>query len=167
MYTTIIKSYIEKLDVSKPIFNLTLSEDADAVRSAQCGQHKYKPTIDENDPVSTLVAIYNNESFHIHEAQYRLNRDSIENSVIDAIIRGFVDFLSRNLPNKDPGATKIHKWVRKRLKYKYDAHDNCTLLYRYMRQHTDENMAMLTGSNKEHATNIIALLEAMKEKYGE
>lgn len=168
----ILAPYIESYSVSKPIFRLTLSPSGTRICSDLDPEAKFVPHVDHSDPISVLVNSCIQETFLVQNRRFELNADGVSNDVMQRIRSVFCNFLKKNLPNKEPTQTKIYRWYARNFpkfgyqSYEYSSQTASILLFKYLRQNTNDEFKVLEHRS-EHRDNIIALLEAFKEKYGQ
>lgn len=175
-----LREYADKHGVSRPVFDIVpvvrrdhegASSSIEEINLELKQEYKYVPEINEADPLTVLIAKSRNEAFSIGIKKFTVSNESTVSNALRNVNEIFLNFLRRNLPNKQPTHTIIYKWYRRdflnRLTYPdalSENLDNAVLaLYSYVYRNVDDSGKIL-DSKKEHSKNIIALLEALMEK---
>ena len=151
----------ENFETSKPVFQLTKTQDGDNIDVRLHPAAKYTPTPTPDDVLSELVCGHFNENFNMHMGKFVLHRDSIAQSAMEEIRNSMAKFLEKNLEMKNPRQSKVYRWFYRNLPHNSDFNDTLVMVYKYMRSFCDDNMR---ANNIEHTNNAIALLDAIMEK---
>lgn len=175
-----LREYANKHGVSRPVFDIVpvarrgsdgANLGVEEINLELKQEYRYVPEINEADPLTVLIAKSRNEAFSIGIKKFTVSNESTVSNAVRNVNEIFLNFLRRNLPNKQPTHTILYKWYRRdflnKLTYSgplSESLDNAVLaLYSYVYRNTDDSGKIL-DSKKEHSHNIIALLEALMEK---
>lgn len=155
----------ETFEVSRPIFTLTLGRDGDTVcTNINSPMYKYRPALIEGDYLSELVCNNYNESFHLMNGQFMIDRQHIAHRALSDVRNSMPKFLENNLDMRNPRQSKLYRWFYRDLPNNDEFNDALCLLYKYMRSFSSAEMRSF---NTEHTKNAIAVMEAIMEKYDE
>lgn len=160
-----VKEIVDKFSVSRPIFKLKVDDDgSDIFAYTSSPIHQFKPESSPDCVVTEIVNDQYKERFSLRDKSYTIDKRQIEYNAVSAIRGQIITFLYRNLQMKNPSQSKVYKWADRYMP-KDTVFDEVILsLYKYLRTICNEEMYAYTGKGPE-VNNIIALLEAMQEKY--
>ena len=154
--------YTDNFNTSRPVFKLTVSKDEAWFRNDDTC-FKFTPTPIDGDSLSEIVCKAYYESFDHHENMFVLDKHSIVNNAIQMIKDDILHFVGRNVKLKNPFQGGLYKWVRRPPRDNEELENGFILLYKYIKETVEKE-----SLNKQaHIDNVIALLEGMREKYGE
>ena len=162
-----LDKYTADFKNSEPIFVVRLSSQKDAIKLELI--NRYKPTSIKNDVLSEIVCENFQENFYIKNTEigYTSDKTSIVKRAIDSIRKSMIKLIENNLPMRNPRQSKLYRWVYRNMPNTIMINDGLILIYQYIRPFCDSDMRITDVKNKPHMDNAIALLGALKEKYGE
>lgn len=151
--------------VSRPIFRLTKGR-RDSSISANTNEpvYKFRPTPEEGNVLSELMAENFRESFYPDVGVFSIDTDQIVKITMDDIRGSMAKFLEKNLEMRSPTQSKIYRWYYRNLPNNSAFNDALVMVYKYMRTFCDTSMK---AHDAKHVENTIALLGAIMEKYNE
>jgi hypothetical protein len=161
--SSILREYTKDFSVSRPIFRMRLHDDKNHILTAQIGEHSAVPIPIEGDCLSELVCNEYKESFSAKDGKFLIDCDSIVASAESRIRNFMVKFVENNLPLNNPRQGKLYKWM-----YRHAPQNNVEfnagqlLLYKYIK-----NYIKIDTEVQPHINNVLAMLDAMMEKYSE
>ena len=162
-----VKEIVSKFKTSRPIFRLAIDPDKLCISSyTKDPLHKFYPEAVPNCAVTSIANNEYNEYFSLHNKAYTIDRDSIIRDAVRAIRYQIVLFLNINLDMKNPSQSKVYKWADRSMPHTDEFNEVICSLYKYLRTFCDEDMRSSNIADRPKVINIIALLEAMQEKYG-
>lgn len=161
-----VKEIVEKFDVSRPIFTLNIESDGSSI-SAQSSSpiHQFEPEMVPDCVITEIVNKNYQERFSLRDKSYTIDKRQIEYSSVSEIRSKIRTFLYKNLDMKNPSQSKVYKFCDRNMPQTPDFNEIVLSLYKHLRTFCDEDMVLNSRVNKPKADNIIALLEAMQEKY--
>ncbi len=161
-----VKEIVEKFDVSRPIFKLIVDDDGSDI-SAQSSKpiYQFEPEIVPDCVITEIVNKNYQERFSLRDKSYMIDKRQIEYSSVSEIRSSIKKFLYKNLEMKNPSQSKVYKWADRNMPQTHDFNEVVLSLYKHLRTFCDDDMRIYSRFNKPKADNIIALLEAMQEKY--
>ncbi len=152
---------------SQPVFWLTLAENRNKIYASE-SIYKYEPQTEEGNLLSEIVCSHYTERFDIENNRYVIDHEDIADRAMCDIRNCIASFLEENLEMRSPTQSKVYRWFNHRMPQDTYFNDMMVKVYKYMRQFTDHKMRELnasSGENNPQIKNIIALLEAIMEKY--
>lgn len=153
--------------VSRPVFSLTLRQDGDKIATSE-PLYKYEPKPIEGNILSEMVCSAFYERFDIDSGRFTTDTEEIADRVMQDIRCQIANFLEENLEMRSPTQSKVYRWFYRSMPNDTYFNDMIVKVYKYMRQFTHSNMREIdasSGENNAQIKNIIALLEAIMEKY--
>lgn len=162
-----LHALIDRFEVSRPIFRLTVSAKNDNIE-ANVGHpiERYRPVADQSNVLDILVVDCYGEYFNISIGEFLIDKNHIAERAMSAIRSNIRMFLERNLEMKNPRQSKLYRWTYRGMPSTIEFNDILVTLYKYIRSFTDEDMRASDGKIL-HVNNTIALMTAMEEKYSE
>ena len=159
-----IEKMYEKFGVSKPIFKVSSNESYGQSRLTLSVIDPYIATdIENTDPVMQMVIDNYEEQFDVRTKAFKKRMKA--NSIFLDIMRYLQRFYISASPLKNPKASKTYKWLESVSdKYNHDFADGFISLYRYTCLHVNADNGFNSKTDP-HATNFIAILEKVREKY--
>jgi hypothetical protein len=162
----LLLEYTKDFKVSRPIFYLQVAQSGGII-DAQRSVFKYKPTPSvKDDVVADLMCNVYTEHFNIERGAYEIDIYDIAERAARFIYAEIPKFIEQEMKLKNPKQSKLYKWAYLIPKNNTELDKGILLLYRYM-HHSVYDDSIPATERSAHAANIIALLEAMMEKYGE
>lgn len=160
-----VREIVAKFEVSRPIFRLTLHEERSLILNrSDVPEFNFTPETVPDCVVTELVNSMYTESFSIHLRSYAIDLRDIENNAISSIRSKIRTFIIKNLETKNPSQTKIYKWAQRNMPPDDEFNEVILSLYKYLRTFCDDDMVAYRDKKLE-TDNIMALLDAMQEKY--
>ena len=159
-----IKEIHAKLSVSKPIFIGEIDTDGEGIRFKLMDSAKYEPSEEGiTDPVELEVINCFRESFDTSSKTFK--KDENFRGVYLNIFSKLLKIYEHNSPLKNPIQSKLYKWL-----YSVSRRDEAPwsegiiVLYRYAQPFCGAHIRF-DEKNKQHAANVIAILEKIRDKY--
>ena len=160
-----VKEIVEKFGTSRPIFELKIEHDGSSISSQTSHPiYQFEPEMVPDCVITEIVNKNYQERFSLRDKCYTIDKRQIEYSAVSEIRSKIRTFLYKNLEMKNPSQSKVYKWADRNMPQTHDFNEVILSLYKYLRTFCDEDMKPKV-SRDGRVDNIIALLEAMQEKY--
>jgi hypothetical protein len=106
----IIRTYVEALTISKPIFHFVEGYGPNHMRCIVAEPVDHAPV--EGDPLANIVRETFSERFDIRLRRFIRNDDAIVSGSLQKVKERLGLFVRANLPLKRPEQSLLYKWVR-------------------------------------------------------
>ncbi len=159
-----LHKYTDDFTVSRPIFRMKVSDDGSRLEVPSTPLYRYRPEPIEGDILSKLVCKNYQEYINADLGHFSINKDEIVKRTMDTIRSNIPSFLEKNLPMRNPRQSKLYRWAYRNMPRDEGTNDALIMLYKYICQYSDNNLR-IPAAYKEHLDNVIALLDAMREKH--
>lgn len=153
----------KNLDVSRPVFRLTIDSSGAIDANISNPVYRYRPS-DSEDVLAQLITDNYQESFSLERGTFSVDRDQIARRSMEDIRTSIAQFVESNLEMRNPRQSKLYKWLYRNMPNNSEFNDTLVLLYKYLRTFTGDKMRATSDT---HMNNALALLTAMEEKYNE
>jgi hypothetical protein len=159
-----IEAYVNNWQPSRACFVYVKEEGS--IRGTLA--HSYRPTPQTTDPVEKIACENYQESLNFSTMKYEVNSTAVVSDTLHRIVRDVVRFYGHYSGHKKPQRTAIARWLTSyRVRSSEELDDSLILVYRHIRSFC--NAQMLTDvnflDNKAKVSNVLALLEIMRNKY--
>lgn len=160
-----VRDIVAKFGVSRPVIRLKVDDDGSDVSAYTASPlYQFEPEQVPNCVITELVNSEYTERFSLREKSYTIDTRQITYDAVGTIRGKIKQFLYKNLEMKNPYQSKVYKWTDRYMPQDDDFNEVILSLYKYLRTICNEDMIAFAGKKPE-IDNIIALLEAMQEKY--
>jgi hypothetical protein len=154
----------DKFGVSEPVFRGELSRDDTEISFNVLKD--YAPSKEGvTDPVELLMIDGYGERFDARDGVFKKDDRCI--SVYRGLFGTLIKIYENNSPLKNPKQSKLSKWLYSACdKYNAEYAEGIISLYRYAHPFTNGTRNYrFENQYKQHADNVIAILEKMRDKY--
>lgn len=158
----ILEELAKNFSNSGPCFALTVLKDSIMLDDPI---NRYIPPTDTSDILQNAVNAHYREIFDFHDGKFTYSSKSIAESTYYYINRDMLVFLKAHLACKAPTNTKLYKYIDHVTYDKVQQSEPLILLWKYIKPFSMNDNFQVKETNKVHANNVIAILEAMREKY--
>lgn len=154
----LIDSYLPEFALSEPVFKLVYDDYWGCVRIVHAEEHKAPAALEQENAIANLGVAQFSESFNESTKKFSYNRPSLVGNVlhrcIDIITKYFIDHSAL----KKPKTSTTYRFLStlKNKTTNTDKNDDIARVARYILEYQ---------VNNQHQQNILALINALKEKY--
>lgn len=154
----LIDSYLPEFALSEPVFKLVYDDYWGCIRMVHAEEHKAPDIPEQENAIANLGITQFSESFNQSTQKFSYNRPSLVANVlqrcIDIVIKYFINYSAL----KKPKTSTTYRFLcaLKNKTTNTDKNDDIVRVARYILEYQ---------VNNQHQQNILALINALKEKY--
>jgi hypothetical protein len=154
----LIDSYLPEFALSEPVFKLVYDDYWGCVRMSHAEEHKAPQTPEQDNAIANIGIAEFSESFNSSTKKFSYNRAALVGTVLQRCIEIVTKYFMNHSALKKPKTSATYRFllsVRNKAT-NTEQNDDVVRVARYILEYQ---------VNRQHQQNILALINALKEKY--